>query len=76
MVKIKKPCLDWETDNRVCPEPGNCFKCLISKADCSYWWMVSTKKHRHHYKTIVIDSRGWKHQKCKCGEHRVIEVKV
>jgi len=32
-----------------------------------------TTKHRHRYKTVVIDSRGWKHQKCKCGKHRVLD---
>ena len=31
------------------------------------------KKHRHYYKTIIIDGRGWRHQRCKCGKHRALD---
>jgi len=35
------------------------------------------KEHTHRYKTIVIDSRGTRHQRCKCREKRtILEEKV
>lgn len=39
MIKIEKPCLNWN-DPKIFPEPGNCDKCQIPMAECSYWWMV------------------------------------
>jgi len=50
---VKKPCEQYEIDKSICPEPGNCFKCQISKADCSYWWMVeamSVVSEQYFYK--------------------------
>ena len=41
------------------------------EAECS----PRKKKHRHRYKTIIIDSRGVRHQMCKCGKHRIIKPK-
>lgn len=42
---IEKPCLQWgELDPRICPEPGNCDKCQIPMAECSYWWMVENEE--------------------------------
>ena len=37
--------------------------------------LEETKKHGHRYKTIIIDSRGVRHQRCKCGKHRSIKPK-
>ena len=46
--------------------------------DCAGWipaWLqefekgyIVEKKHKHRYKTIIINGNGTRHRKCKCGK--------
>ena len=63
---IAKPCLtDKNVNLQICPEPGNCDKCLISKADCSYWWMVEMNRTEinRRYRNKIMQARNVFYQK-------------
>ena len=32
-------------------------------------------KHRHYFKTIIISGNGIRHQLCRCGKKRIIDIK-